>query len=120
LSYSGGADAAFDRPAHVRADSSLAWFGDWIAVIQDDATHRTDRDRPAGIAVILCVVFNQTAEGEEQGPTLSFRGLENVAYYLLEKDPARYVCWAAPISKATRSGRRGKASISSLAMTDSR
>jgi isoamylase len=45
----------------------------------------------AGIEVILDVVFNHTAEGDHTGPTLSFRGLENRAYYyLLESDPARY------------------------------
>lgn len=38
----------------------------------------------AGIEVILDVVFNHTAEGDHRGPTLSFRGLENKAYYLLE------------------------------------
>lgn len=37
LRYSAGADAAQDRPAHVRAGSSLAWFGQRIAVVQDDA-----------------------------------------------------------------------------------
>jgi len=37
LYYSAGADAAFDRPAHVRAGSSLAWFQGRLAVIQDDA-----------------------------------------------------------------------------------
>lgn len=44
----------------------------------------------AGIEVILDVVFNHTAEGNEEGPTLSFRGLENRAYYILEKDPTYY------------------------------
>ena len=45
----------------------------------------------AGIEVILDVVFNHTAEGDHEGPTLSFRGLENRAYYyILETDPARY------------------------------
>jgi isoamylase len=38
----------------------------------------------AGIEVILDVVFNHTAEGNHAGPTLSFRGLENRAYYMLE------------------------------------
>jgi len=37
LHYSQDADATLDRPAHVRAASSLAWIGDRIAVIQDDA-----------------------------------------------------------------------------------
>jgi glycogen operon protein len=46
----------------------------------------------AGIEVILDVVFNHTAEGDEHGPTLSLRGLENRAYYLLgEPDQARYL-----------------------------
>ncbi len=44
----------------------------------------------AGIEVILDVVFNHTAEGDHEGPTLSFRGLENTAYYILDKDRSRY------------------------------
>ena len=44
----------------------------------------------AGIEVILDVVFNHTAEGDHRGPTLSFRGLENSAYYILEPDRSRY------------------------------
>ena len=41
----------------------------------------------AGIEVILDVVFNHTAEGDHGGPTLSFRGLDNSTYYILERDP---------------------------------
>jgi len=48
----------------------------------------------AGIEVILDVVFNHTAEGDHLGPTLSFRGLENEAYYLLENDRSRYANFA--------------------------
>ena len=45
----------------------------------------------AGIEVILDVVFNHTAEGNQKGPTLSFRGLDNKTYYILEKEnPALY------------------------------
>jgi isoamylase len=44
----------------------------------------------AGIEVILDVVFNHTAEGNHDGPTLSFKGLENSTYYILEKDRSRY------------------------------
>ncbi|MCH8477785.1 MAG: glycogen debranching enzyme, partial [Wenzhouxiangella sp.] len=45
----------------------------------------------AGIEVLLDVVFNHTAEGNETGPTLSLRGIDNPSYYLLEADdPARY------------------------------
>jgi len=46
----------------------------------------------AGIEVILDVVFNHTAEGNEHGPTLSFKGLENSIYYMLDPhDPAHYL-----------------------------
>src|SRR5205814_5844985 len=44
----------------------------------------------AGLEVILDVVFNHTAEGGHDGPTLSFRGLDNHAYYILEDGGARY------------------------------
>jgi glycogen operon protein len=40
--------------------------------------------------VILDVVYNHTAEGNHEGPTLSFRGLDNGTYYILEADRARY------------------------------
>ncbi len=43
----------------------------------------------AGIEVILDVVYNHTAEGNQNGPTLSWRGVDNASYYRLEKD-ARY------------------------------
>lgn len=43
-----------------------------------------------GIEVILDVVFNHTAEGNERGPTLSFRGLDNQTYYILDENPADY------------------------------
>ena len=44
----------------------------------------------AGIEVILDVVFNHTAEGNENGPTVCFRGIDNCAYYLLDQDRSRY------------------------------
>ena len=44
----------------------------------------------AGLEVILDVVFNHTAEGDHDGPTLSFRGLDNTTYYMLEADRSRY------------------------------
>ncbi len=44
----------------------------------------------AGMEVILDVVFNHTAEGNEQGPTLSFKGLENRVYYMLQDEGGRY------------------------------
>jgi isoamylase len=44
----------------------------------------------AGIEVILDVVFNHTAEGDHDGPTLCWRGLDNGTYYILEQDRSRY------------------------------
>ncbi|HVA61753.1 MAG TPA: glycogen debranching protein GlgX [Mycobacteriales bacterium] len=45
----------------------------------------------AGIEVILDVVYNHTAEGDQLGPTLAFRGIDNAAYYRLrDDDPSRY------------------------------
>ncbi|MGV3532979.1 MAG: glycogen debranching protein GlgX [Chthoniobacteraceae bacterium] len=44
-----------------------------------------------GIEVILDVVYNHTAEGDEHGPTLSLRGIDNAAYYRLAQDRSRYV-----------------------------
>ncbi len=44
----------------------------------------------AGIEVILDVVFNHTCEGNERGPVLSFKGLENRVYYILENSGSRY------------------------------
>jgi glycogen operon protein len=44
----------------------------------------------AGLEVILDVVYNHTAEGNQLGPTLSFRGIDNGAYYRLVSDNPRY------------------------------
>lgn len=44
----------------------------------------------AGIEVIVDVVFNHTAEGPDDGPTLCWRGIDNSAYYVLEQDRSRY------------------------------
>src|SRR4029453_7070751 len=44
-----------------------------------------------GLEVILDVVYNHTAEGNHLGPTLSFRGIDNAAYYRLQpQDPRCY------------------------------
>src|SRR6185295_2846540 len=49
--------------------------------IRDEFRHMVKRLHAAGIEVILDVVYNHTAEGNETGPTISFRGLDNVRYY---------------------------------------
>ncbi|MBX9685691.1 MAG: glycogen debranching protein GlgX [Candidatus Obscuribacterales bacterium] len=78
--YWGYSPIAFFAP-HVEYSSSKSPLGP-LDEFRDmvKALHR------AGIEVILDVVFNHTAEGDEHGPTLSFRGLDNAAYYLLDAD----------------------------------
>ncbi|MGI4747498.1 MAG: glycogen debranching protein GlgX [Janthinobacterium lividum] len=44
----------------------------------------------AGLEVILDVVYNHTAEGNERGPTLSFKGIDNASYYRLTEGQPRY------------------------------
>jgi len=48
------------------------------------------RFHEAGLEVILDVVYNHTAEGNEKGPTLSFKGIDNTSYYRLLPDQPRY------------------------------
>ena len=48
------------------------------------------RFHDAGLEVILDVVYNHTAEGNERGPTLSFKGIDNASYYRLLPDQPRY------------------------------
>ena len=70
--------------AEVRAGRPGGQVAEFKAMV--DALHG------AGLEVILDVVFNHTAEGDHDGPTLSFRGLDNPAYYRLDPDdPSRYV-----------------------------
>ncbi|RYF92323.1 MAG: glycogen debranching enzyme GlgX, partial [Chitinophagaceae bacterium] len=45
----------------------------------------------AGLEVILDVVYNHTAEGNENGPTLSFKGIDNEAYYRLTENKRHYM-----------------------------
>ena len=49
-----------------------------------------DRFHDAGIEVILDVVYNHTAEGNQLGPTICFRGVDNASYYRLMPDDPRY------------------------------
>lgn len=71
--------------------STMGYFAPHTAfcVSPEDGSHLKEfRDavkalHKAGIEVILDVVFNHTDEGNHQGPTYSFRGLDNVSYYIL-------------------------------------
>jgi glycogen operon protein len=56
----------------------------------DEFRAMVDALHAAGIEVILDVVFNHTAEGNERGPTLCFRGVDNPTYYILERGGAQY------------------------------
>ncbi|WP_373063978.1 DUF6929 family protein [Gemmatimonas sp.] len=64
LRYAAGADHALDRPAHVRAGSGLAWVGERLAVVQDDANFIALVDPATGLA--LSVVLPAGAEGKRQ------------------------------------------------------
>jgi isoamylase len=48
------------------------------------------RFHEAGLEIILDVVYNHTAEGNERGPTLSFKGIDNASYYRLLPEDKRY------------------------------
>jgi len=78
--------------------NSLAFFAPDIRYTASSSPGESVRDfkmmvralHGAGLEVILDVVYNHTGEGNHQGPTLSFRGIDNVAYYRLMKDQPRY------------------------------
>lgn len=62
--------------------AGYASTGKWGMQVDELKTLIKDLHR-VGIEVILDVVFNHTAEGNERGPTISFRGLDNKTYYML-------------------------------------
>jgi glycogen operon protein len=84
VNYWGYAPVSFFAPHHALqlVPRSLGAVDEFRDVVK--ALHR------AGLEVILDVVFNHTAEGDHRGPTLSFRGLDNPTYYILEPDRSRY------------------------------
>jgi isoamylase len=56
----------------------------------DEFRSTVARLHDAGIEIVLDVVYNHTAEGNHLGPTLSFRGIDNVSYYWLTAQSPRY------------------------------
>jgi len=84
VNYWGYAPISFFAP-HQAYSSRLDPLGP-VSEFRDmiKALHR------AGIEVILDVVFNHTAEGDERGPTACFRGIDNPTYYILENGGGRY------------------------------
>src|SRR5262249_32828747 len=84
VNYWGYAPISFFSPHHGYSSGGtpLAAIDEFRDMVK--ALHR------AGIEVILDVVFNHTTEGDERGPTVSFRGLDNPTYYILEANRSRY------------------------------
>src|SRR5262249_37578189 len=84
VNYWGYAPVSFFAPHHAYSSrrSPLGAVDEFRDMVK--ALHR------AGIEVILDVVYNHTAEGPDDGPTICFRGIDNAAYYILERSPARY------------------------------
>jgi len=84
VNYWGYAPISFfaPHPAYSSRPDALGPLDEFRDMVK--ALHR------AGIEVILDVVFNHTAEGNENGPTLCYRGLANDLYYILEPDLTHY------------------------------
>ncbi|HXZ24612.1 MAG TPA: glycogen debranching protein GlgX, partial [Nitrospiria bacterium] len=84
VNYWGYQPVSFFAPHHAYCSrtGALAALDEFRDMVK--ALHR------AGIEVFLDVVFNHTAEGGQNGPTLSYRGLANDFYYILEQDQSRY------------------------------
>ena len=80
INYWGYAPVSFFAP-HQGYSSSASPQG-----VLDEFRDMVKALHAAGIEVILDVVYNHTAEGGKGGPALSFRGIDNSVYYLLEKD----------------------------------
>lgn len=74
--------------------STLSYFSPEPAYLSEGGTNdfrvAIRRLQAAGIEVILDVVYNHTCEGNELGPTLSWRGLDNASYYRLVPQDERY------------------------------
>jgi isoamylase len=84
VNYWGYQPVSFFAPHHAYSSRTapLAVLDEFRDMVK--ALHR------AGLEIILDVVFNHTAEGRSDGPTLSYRGLADDFYYILEKDKSRY------------------------------
>jgi isoamylase len=84
VNYWGYQPVSFFAPHHAYSSRTapLAVLDEFRDMVK--ALHR------AGLEVILDVVFNHTAEGRSDDPTLCYRGLANDFYYILEKDKSRY------------------------------
>jgi len=82
--YWGYATLAYMAPHAYYADC-----GD-VRLVADEFRDMVKALHRAGIEVILDIAFNHTGEGDHTGPTICFRGLENVVYYMLQPDRRYY------------------------------
>ena len=84
INYWGYAPCSFfaPHPAYSSKSSALEVINEFRDMVK--ALHR------AGIEVILDVVFNHTSEGGANGPMQCFKGIDNEAYYILERDRSQY------------------------------
>ena len=73
--------------------NTLNFFTPFSGYMRSDELHEfrsmVDAFHDVGLEVILDVVYNHTAEGNNLGPTLSFRGIDNVSYYVLDAKDKR-------------------------------
>jgi isoamylase len=89
VNYWGYAPVSFFAPHQAYCSGACSSRRDCLVPVNEfrdmvKALHR------AGIEVILDVVFNHTAEGDQSGPTFCYRGFDNNAYYVLEPNRTRY------------------------------
>jgi len=74
--------------------NSIGFFAPHPLYLSGESVHEfktmVKQFHEAGIEVILDVVYNHTAEGNQEGPTLSFRGIDNASYYRLAADKRFY------------------------------
>jgi glycogen operon protein len=83
------------NPVAWSAPDARYWSGRAGTTPRGEFRALVDALHAAGLEVILDVVYNHTAEGDESGPTLSLRGIDNALYYHLPpQDRARYQNWS--------------------------
>jgi isoamylase len=74
--------------------NSLGFFAPHPPYLSGESVHEfktmVKHFHEAGIEVILDVVYNHTGEGDQRGPTLCFRGIDNKSYYRLAAEPRFY------------------------------
>jgi isoamylase len=78
------------EPAYARHRDEVADKAEGPGLVLREFKEMVKRFHAAGLEIVLDVVYNHTPEGNESGPTLSFRGIDNQAYYRLSAEDRRY------------------------------